>query len=266
MVPIDPTSLDSDGALPAPTGNQPQIGPATLEPAPGERSRLFAFALLAGLIAGAASLFIGERILTAYQSELIPKLKFRPTAEDTHRLTEARFRSATLTFTTMGGLLGLAMGVAGGMTRRSAFASARAAFLGLVLGTVAAASTALALLPIFFWKYDPHSGDLLVSLLTHGVIWSVVGGIGGLALGLGFGGPGHWKQTLSGGLAGGAAAAIVYEIVGALAFASDKTDLPVSSSITTRAMAQLLVAILSAVGASLAFRQAAKREATSAPA
>ena len=46
------------------------------------------------------------------------------------RLRDARLYSATLTFTTMGGFLGLAMGLAGGLARRSVFASARAAILG----------------------------------------------------------------------------------------------------------------------------------------
>jgi hypothetical protein len=68
---------------------------------------------------------------------------------------------------------------------------------------------------------------------------------------------------LVGGLVGAAAATIVYEIVGAIAFASSKTDLPVSSSITTRAMAQLLVAIISALGAVVALRESAKRAASS---
>jgi hypothetical protein len=94
-------------------------------------------------------------------------------------------------------------------------------------------------------------------LLTHGAIWSAVGAIGGLSLGLGLGGQGRWKATLVGGFIGAAAATIVYEMVGALAFASNKTDLPLSASIATRGMAQLLVAIFSAVGAASALRQSA---------
>ena len=87
----------------------------------------------------------------------------------------------------------------------------------------------------------------MLPLLTHGAIWSAVGAIGGLALGLGIGGQGRWKATLAGGLVGGGAATVIYEIVRALTFASSKTELPLSSSVTTRVMAQLLVAILSAM-------------------
>jgi hypothetical protein len=79
--------------------------------------------------------------------------------------------------------------------------------------------------------------------------------VGGLAFGLGLGGRGRWKATVLGGLVGAAAGTVLYEIIGAIAFASSKTDLPLSSSIATRAMAQLLVPLLAASGAVLALRQ-----------
>ena len=69
-----------------------------------------------------------------------------------------------------------------------------------------------------------------------------------------------------GGLVGAAAATVVYEFVGALAFASDKTDMPLSASITTRGMAQLLVPLLSALGAVLALRLSAKPAGRADPA
>ena len=257
MVLSDPESSPSD---PVASEITPHLAPAGEKPSLEQHGRLLAFALAAGLIAGVASLLAGEVILNRYQSDLTPPLKISPSPEDMRRWRDARLYSATLTFTTMGGFLGLAMGLAGGLARRSVFAGVRAAILGLLLGTAAAASMAFVLVSIFFKRHDPQSGDLVLPLLTHGAIWSAVGAIGGLAFGLGLGGQGRWKATLVGGLVGAAAATIVYEIVGALAFASSKTDLPVSSSITTRGMAQLLVAILSAVGAVLALRQSAKRE------
>jgi hypothetical protein len=100
-------------------------------------------------------------------------------------------------------------------------------------------------------------------LLTHGAIWSAVGAVGGLAFGLGLGGRGRWKATLVGGFIGAAVATVIYELVGAVVFASSKTDLPLSSSSTTRGMALLLVASLSSIGAVLALRRSAKREARS---
>ena len=125
------------------------------------------------------------------------------------------------------------------------------------------APLALVLVSNFFKRYDPESGDLVLPVLTHGAIWSAVGAIGGLAFGLGLGGRGRWNVTVVGGLVGGAAAAVVYEVVGALAFALNNTDLPLSTSITTRVMAQSLVAILSAVGVVLALSQSPRQQATS---
>jgi hypothetical protein len=262
MVPIDPESSPSDRTSPAPEGINSQSAPTAPQPPLGGMSRLLAFAA-AGLVAGVASLLAGEAVLTRYQSDLLAPLSISPSPEEMHRWKDARLYSATLTFTTMGGFVGLAMGLAGGSARRSVSLGARAAILGLLLGTATTASLAWVLVSVFFARHDPQSGDLVLPLLTHGAIWSAVGAIGGLAFGLGLGGQGRWKATLVGGLVGAAAATIVYEIVGALVFASNKTDLPVSSSITTRAMAQLLVAILSAVGAAMASRQFATREASS---
>jgi hypothetical protein len=258
MVSADPESSRSDSASPAHAGNAPQAIPADPELALVGRGRLLAFAAFAGLIAGVASLLAGEVIMNHYQSDLLPTLKIVPSPEDMRRWNDARLYSAILTFTAMGGFLGLAMGLAGGLARRSAFAGARAAILGLLIGSATAASLAFILVPMFFKTYDPQSTSLLMPLLTHGAIWSSIGGASGLAFAAGLGGQERWKATLVGGLVGASAATMIYEIVGALAFASDKTDLPLSSSVPTRGMAQLLVAIFSAVGAALALRQSAK--------
>jgi hypothetical protein len=262
MVDTDAESSFSDRTSPAPEENAPRSTAPDLPLIPVGMSRLLAFAACAGLIAGVGSLLAGEMILNHYQSDLLPALKSTPSAGDLIRLKAARHSSATLAFTAMGGLFGLALGLAGGLVRRSAFASARAGILGLALGTAVAAAVAFFLVAIFFNNYDPQSGDLGLPILTHGAIWSAVGAIGGLAFGLGLGGRGRWKSTLMGGLLGAAAATIVYEIVGALIFPSSKTDLPLSTSITTRCMAQILVAIFSAVGAVLALSQAKRAPAS----
>ena len=60
------------------------------------------------------------------------------------------------------------------------------------------------------------------------------------------------------------AATIIYEIVGAVAFATSKTEMPLSASTATRALALLLVASLSSVGAVIALRQPTKKEAKTA--
>jgi hypothetical protein len=260
MVKSEPEPSTSD---PAPVDNSPDPAPA------GERSftepfgRLLALATAAGLIAGMTSVLAGEVILNSYQSELNPTPKVRPNEEDMRHWREARIYSATMTFATMGGLLGISMGLAGGLASRSVIAGLAAGISGLLLGAAAAASISHVLVSNFFKSRIPESTDLVLPLLTHGAIWSAVGVIGGLAFGLGAGGKGRWKATVLGGLVGAAAATIVYEIVGAVAFASSKTDLPLAGSSTTRGMAQLLVTILTAAGAGVAYLEAMKRESQS---
>jgi hypothetical protein len=228
-------------------------------------TRLLGYALAAGLLAGTGALLTGELVLSRYRSDLLAPLSIRPSPDEMRRWKDARLYSATLTFTAMGGFLVMALGFAGGFARSSVSGGTRVAIVGLLLGAAAAASVALVLVSFFFKRYDPQSGDLMLPLLTHGAIWSVIGALGGLALGLGLGGRGRWRAALVGGLVGAAAATIVYEVVGALVFPSAKTDLPLSSSLTTRAMAEFLVAILSAVGAALAAYSSDGAGETTAP-
>ena len=68
----------------------------------------------------------------------------------------------------------------------------------------------------------------MLPLLTLGSICSSVGAAGGLAFGIGLGGRDRWMKSLLGGLVGAALATVVYELVGAIAFPTDKTELPIS--------------------------------------
>ena len=125
----------------------------------------------------------------------------------------------------------MAMGLAGGLASRSLSGRRRRRGLSVTL----ARHGRRGFVSHRFWcrissRVRPESGDLVLPLLTHGAIWSAVGAIGGLAFGLGPAAKAAGKPRLVGGLVGAAAATIVYEIVGAVAFASSKTDLPVSSA------------------------------------
>jgi hypothetical protein len=259
MVPPDPEASPPGGALPLPQENGPQQEVSGPDSPANAFGRLLALALAAALIAGAVSVLAGERILGHYGDALLPPPSIHPNPEEARLWKEARLHSAVLNFTTLAGLLGLSMGLAGGLARRAAGASLRAAIAGLLLGIAVVAPIALILVSNFFARHDPQSVDLMLPLLTHGAIWSAAGAIGGLAFGLGIGGRGRWKATLAGGLFGAAAATMIYEIVGALAFATSRTELPLSSSIATRGMAQFLVTTLSAMGVVLALNQPARR-------
>ena len=161
MGPIDPESSPSN---PAPPEIAPHLAPAGEKAILEKYGRLLAIAVVAAIIAGVASSLAGERILDGYHADLYPKLQQHPDPEDMQRWRDARLYSATWTFTAMGGLIGLAMGLAGGVARRSVLASAGAAILGLLLGTSAGASLSLVLVSSFFKRHDPQSGDLVLPL------------------------------------------------------------------------------------------------------
>ena len=203
-------------------------------------------------------LVAGEKILDAYHNDLFPPIKINPTIEEMSRLKAARLYSATLTFTSLGGFLGLTMGLAGGLARRSVPAGIPAAMLGFVLGAAVESITGLPGCVDVLQTVRPDSGRPGTPLAHSRHDLLAVGAIGGLAFGLGLGGRGRWRSTLVGGLLGAAVATVVYEIGGALVFASSKTELPLSSSVTTRAIALLLVAICSAVGAAWATNSAVR--------
>ncbi|MDR3622228.1 MAG: hypothetical protein P4L85_22955 [Paludisphaera borealis] len=227
-----------------PTGEIPGTQPAGV----GFR-RLAVLTIAAGVVAAVVSWLIGERIVEAYRGELFPKLRISPSLEEIARLSQARLVSALAIYTVMGAVLGLALGAAGGLARGSASAAARAALVGGVLGGIAGGVPAAVATPLFYGWRDSQSTDLLAPLLMHAAIWSAVGAAAGAAFGFGLGDRRRRVETLVGGLAGALAAAIVYEILGALAFPVDHTDLPVSRSSVTRAAAHMLVAVLTAVGA-----------------
>jgi hypothetical protein len=260
---IDSTPAPSDGTSSEPAGNTPRSVAAGPEQFPVGTSRLLVYCLVAGLLAGTGSLLAGEAIMHHYGADLSPPVERKPSPEEIKRWHDARLYCPATIFATMGGFLGLAMGMAGGLARGSVFRGAWAAIVGLLLGTIVATSASLISVSLFYKKHDPTSGDLVFPMLMHGTIWSAVGAIGGLAFGLALGREGRWKATLLGGLVGAAAATVVYEVVGALAFATDKTDLPLAASMPTRAMAHLLVAILSAVGAVVVLRQSPTRQVPS---
>ena len=85
-------------------------------------------------------------------------------------------------------------------------------------------------------------------MLSHEVLWSVAGAVGGLVCAIGAGGRDRSKRMALGGWLGAALATVGYELVGALAFPTHQAQLPVSDSPQTRALAHGLLALGAALG------------------
>jgi hypothetical protein len=146
----------------------------------------------------------------------------------------------------------MALGVAGGMARRSPGAAITAAMIGLVVGAAAGAGTTFLLLPWFHASHDIPSPEnatqeLWLALATHGAIWMAVGSVAGLALGLGLGG-GRITRAVIGGILGAAPAAAIYEFGGAVFFPLDKTYQPTAMAPAPRLLAHLAVALCVSAG------------------
>jgi hypothetical protein len=227
--------------------------------------RLVGMALAAGLLAGVASWLVSEAILEAYREILSPQVRREADAELVRQFARARLTSALGTFTALGAIVGISLGLAGGLARGSASAGAKAALLGCVLGSLAGISTSFLVLPHFFRTHDPQSQDLVQPLLTVGAICSSVGAAGGLAFGIGLGRRDQWLKSLVGGLVGAALATVVYEVVGAIAFPADRTELPISESAATRAMFHVLVAALASVGSARGLGLSSKSDRSAKP-
>ncbi|WP_152054051.1 hypothetical protein [Tautonia marina] len=166
----------------------------------------------------------------------------------------AEVKNAALANGLLGGLLGAALGLAGGLARRSAGAGANAAAMGLVAGAVAGVAGSVVMGPIYFQLLTPESG-LELTLMTHGVIWALIGLAGGLALGLGIGSRKQLVTALVGGMIGGVVGTFVFEVVNAIVFPQVRVYEPVPAEWGPRLAAALCVAICVALAAVLSLHE-----------
>ena len=232
----------------------PELAPTTIVASSASASALprslVPTALLAGILAGVLAYLAGEATLQANRSGLGLIRKARPTPEDVYKQILVIATCASVTYGALGGTLGMALGLTGGLIRRSRRGAVLGAVVGLALGGGLGGLATRIITLNYYQKQNVDANDLILPLLTHGAIWSTVGLAAGLAFGVGLG-PSRWKTAAVGGLAGAVLATLVYEVAGALAFPAARTDLPLSMTMTSRAMAHLLVASFVAAGAAL---------------
>jgi hypothetical protein len=236
---------------------------AGVAPDSGPR-RLFLLAIAAGVLSGLVSWLVWE-VVAGYFAPRGQTVTILGTDQVIVTM-EARERAGVLGGAAgaaiLGAALALSLGVAGGLARRRAREGLRAGLAVAGLGMMAGFAAAWLLLPVFYRYASPISGDLILPLLTQGGVWTLVGAVGGLALGLGLGSLGLALRAGIGGLLGGLVGAIAFEALGAVAFPNDETDQPVSKTWVTRLILRLLVAVLAAAGAALAVRDGSRAKRT----
>jgi hypothetical protein len=235
-------------------GTDPHKAAGLAAVVPDYSRRLILTASLCGALAGLISWGVGESAVLVAPAKrehftAAGHQIFEPTPETklaADQITSARVNAV------FGGLLGLFLGMAGGIARRSIGAGLVAAVAGSGLGAGTGALAAFFVLPVYSRHLLFDGGDLLASLIMHGCLWTGIGAAGGLALGLGLGGS---QRTLKAALAGALGAiggVVLFEFLGATLFPYDETGLPTSATARTRLLARLLVAVAAAVAAALA--------------
>ena len=193
-----------------PSGNV-GVSSGSASPVPGAAgaSRVWMWAMAAGLLAGLLSWGGGEIVWGRIRSSQTPRIVPFPTAADRDRVIWGQVRSTASSFIQQGAILGIVLGLAGGLARRSARAMLIAAIAGGLLGAAAATGAAYGLLPVYFRSVEPEENALGIPMITHGAIWGSAGAAAGLAFGLGLGGRGRWARCALGGLLGGVAATMI---------------------------------------------------------
>ena len=137
------------------------------------------------------------------------------------------------------------------------------AIAGGILGSAVGAALTKVILPIYFRILDPDTNELIVGIMIQVLLSSAIGAAGGASFGVGLGDRSRGFRAALGGLLGGTAGALVYEMVGALAFPLAKTSGPIATTWDARLLAQLAVTILTSGGVAMGALDQAKGAVTS---
>ena len=251
------------GAAPAGALNEHRRFPLT---------RVWGLVLLTGVIAGFTSWLIGEAIHGRFGPPEVIRISKSSggtlSNPEIQKLSVAQRAAqtfeATLTFGSLGAVLGLALGLAGAFARGSARSALKAAVVGSLLGGAAGYALTKVMLPIYFRVLDPDTNDLIVGIMIQVVISCAIGAAGGVAFGIGLGDRSRFVRAVIGGLLGAVAGALFYEMIGAIAFPSDKISDPISLTWATRLFARLAVMTFASAGvAFVALDQVKEKKAIS---
>jgi hypothetical protein len=227
---------------------------------PPSSSRIWAFALAAGLVAGFASWPIGDVIHARFGPPEFINLASSSggfiSHEEVQKLTRtkqaAQLREAALYFGATGAILGAALGLAGFSARRPAAGSARnALLLGALVGAASGAAAAVGILPVYLKFLNTDTNDLAMGFMFQAVTAAGLGAAAGASFAVGLGDRGRLIPAIVGGLMGAIAGVVVYDVAGALAFPLDKTSSPISATTLTRLLARLSVAVLASAGVAM---------------
>jgi MFS family permease len=202
-------------------------------------------ALIVGILLALAGAWVATTVADRHRG--IENVEHGTKYRGTHLSIETAARNAALAYGLLGGILALIMGViAGSLLGRFSIARASIGSLaGIVLGASLGAESAYVLTPVYLNRLG--TADITLTMLIHLGIWTSVGAASGIAFGIGSGTRTRLLMALAGGMAGGALAAVLFDVCGAL-FPLAHTERPLAEEAPTRLAAALLLSFLIVVG------------------
>jgi hypothetical protein len=155
---------------------------------------------------------------------------------------DAEKKNAAIVMGALGGILGVAFGMAGGICRRSVRWTAVGGWAGLVFGPAVGVAVAFAVVPLFY-RYAGRPPNPSLPLLCHTAMYSGIGASGGMAFGLGFRGWTGAARGLVAGAMGGGLGSLIYNVFHTYAFPLEWDFSPLPGKTTSRLLAHLFVAV-----------------------
>jgi hypothetical protein len=224
---------------------------AAVSALPVNRGRVWLYALFSGMLAAVIAWAADERAnrsihwegrVQAEQGAERIQLELSPAELLLESRNIAETKNTALAMGIFGAALGLTLGAAGGLSRRSPPAAAVSGMIGFLVGAAVGAAVPLQLLPLFYRSaFRPPNPAF--PALVHTVMYASIGGVGGLAFGYGLSGPsGAAKGFLAGSL-GAILGAITYNVVHTIAFPLEWDLSPMSGKGGSRLLAHLCVAL-----------------------
>lgn len=159
---------------------------------------------------------------------------------------EAEKKSAVVGMGFLGSILGSMLGVGGGLARRSNPRAALGGGIGLFLGAAVGAAVPWVLVPVFYRSIS-QPPNLTLPLMVHTCMYSAIGSIAGLALGIGLRGWAGAAKGLVAGAMGAGLGSLVFNIVHTIVFPLEWDFSPMPGNTTSRMIAHLCVALMSVV-------------------
>ncbi len=212
-------------------------------------------ALVAGVLGGGLGWAWGEWWYEHHQ----PSVEAATRAYDFRQLNleqaAADAKNSAIAFSGFGVAFGLFSGLAGGLAARSTGRAILAGIIGLVIAGSVGGGVAYGMSSVYRKYEDPSGSDLLFPLLIHGVTWSAIAAVAGMAFGFGVGGRGGVMKGLLGGLSGALVAAVLFELTASILFPTHRTTQPISVSQESRLLARMLVSLVASFMVAITLRE-----------